>query len=1190
MSEAPPTDPGLTGEHGPPPASGGEAATVAPAAATPAPGTATLPEQVPGYDILGVLGRGGMGVVYKARHQRLNRIVALKMILAGGHAGEAELARFRTEAEAVARLRHPGVVQIYDVGEHAGRPYLALEYCDGGSLAGRLTGTPLPPAQAAALIEQLARAIDAAHQQKVIHRDLKPANVLLAADGTPKVTDFGLAKKLDEASGQTQTGAILGTPSYMAPEQASGKGKQVGSAADVYALGAILYECLTGRPPFRAATTMDTLLQVVEQEPVPPTQLQPKTPRDLETICLKCLHKEPTKRYATADDLADDLGRFQAGEPIAARPVGSVERAVKWVRRRPAVAGLSASLGLALVIGTAASTFFAVQADHRAKEAEINANTAHSNEIKANVAREQTEETLARSLLWPLGQVDDSLLNDIEIEAVWKLAESPSDRVRWLFLDYALERPTTTRQLCNRRELAVHAALGLDPAKRQRLEEVMKQRLLDETTTLEWHADYLYVALEGIRWPSRELLTSVVIRQMVDALVKGANSDPGFRLPSILKSVVAKLEPAEATVVARLLANALAKQTDFGVRFGLSEALGSVVAKLEPAEAVAVAQLLADALAKEEDISANPKLVGILRSVVARLGPTEAAEVARLLAVALAVNTYTRSQLVMALRLVEGKLEPAEVAAVATLVADYLALEDMARKDDPSATLWYLKVLKSVVVKLKPTEAAAVTHLLADALAKAEVSDSWAKPVRALELVAVQLEPTEAAAVARLLADALAKVRDPFALPILARALGSVVAKLEPAESAQLSARATRLLVDFLAKENNLRTQSFLVEALRSVVIKLESAEAAAAAQRLTDALAKEPNSYPRSLLANALGLVAVRLEPVEAAAVAHLLADALAKETATEPRILLAKALGLVADKLQPVKAAAVARLLVDALVKKANVARSELPSGPGPVAAHTELASALGAVAARIEPAEAAAVARLLADALAQETDSFTQLDLADALGAVVVRIEPAEAEWLCTKAARLLADALAKKKNADAHVYVQSELAMALGAVAAWMKPAEAAQLCVEAARLLTDTLAQVQPSRRAVSVRALAAVAVRIDPEATTPRCRLAAGTVAGWLSPSPHLGNAATLLQASEPLPCRFTTQQLVDLLKRPTCIGEARTVFLELLANRYKRPFTDVWEFVEWAEKHEPGLDFTSPPQRNPLAPGGKTS
>jgi serine/threonine protein kinase/WD40 repeat protein len=309
---------------------------------------------VRGYAILGELGRGGMGVVYKARHLRLNRVVALKMILAGGHAGEADLARFRTEAEAVARLQHPGVVQVFEAGEHDGLPYLALEYCAGGSLADRLQGTPMPPEQAAALVEQVSRAVAAAHQRHVLHRDLKPANVLLTEDGTPKVTDFGLAKKLDEA-GQTATGAVMGTASYMAPEQAQGQARAVGPAADVYALGAILYECLTGRPPFKAATTLETLRQVLNDEPVPPSQLQPKTPRDLETICLKCLHKEPLRRYESAEALADDLGRLQAGKPIHARPVGAVERAIKGVKRRPAIAALLVVTGvltLSLFAGT----------------------------------------------------------------------------------------------------------------------------------------------------------------------------------------------------------------------------------------------------------------------------------------------------------------------------------------------------------------------------------------------------------------------------------------------------------------------------------------------------------------------------------------------------------------------------------------------------------------------------------------------------------------------------------------------------------------------------------------------------------------------------------------------------------------------------------------------------------------------
>jgi hypothetical protein len=304
---------------------------------------------LPGYEILGELGRGGMGVVYKARQVGLNRLVALKVILAGEHAGPEQAARFRREAEAAARLQHPHIVQIHDIAEHQGRPYFSMEYVPGGSLAQKLGGTPLPARQAAGLVEALARAVQAAHEGGIVHRDLKPANVLLAADGQPKVADFGLAKWLDGSGGQTHTGAVFGTPSYMAPEQAAGRTKDVGPAADVYALGAILYEALTGRPPFRAATPRETLDQVVSEEPVPPAQLQRQIPRDLETVCLKCLQKEHHRRYAAAQDLADDLHRFLTGEPVEARPVRAWERAVKWVRRRPALAGLAVVATVALV-------------------------------------------------------------------------------------------------------------------------------------------------------------------------------------------------------------------------------------------------------------------------------------------------------------------------------------------------------------------------------------------------------------------------------------------------------------------------------------------------------------------------------------------------------------------------------------------------------------------------------------------------------------------------------------------------------------------------------------------------------------------------------------------------------------------------------------------------------------------------
>jgi serine/threonine protein kinase len=308
---------------------------------------------VPGYEIEGILGRGGMGIVYRARQTALNRPVALKMILGGGHAGPSERARFRFEAEAVARLQHPNIVQIYEVGEQADCPYLALELVEGTSLAERLKGKALPAREAADIVRTLARAVHFAHQRGVVHRDLKPANILLtggSALATPKITDFGLAKRLDGTGSQTQTGAVLGTPSYMAPEQAAGKVHDVGTATDIHALGVMLYEMLTGRPPFGGSTLLATLEQVRSKEPEPPRSLQPQVPRDLETICLKCLQKEPQDRYASAQALADDLDRFMKGELIHAQNFTIMNRLARTLNRSQNIGELGNLSGLLLAL------------------------------------------------------------------------------------------------------------------------------------------------------------------------------------------------------------------------------------------------------------------------------------------------------------------------------------------------------------------------------------------------------------------------------------------------------------------------------------------------------------------------------------------------------------------------------------------------------------------------------------------------------------------------------------------------------------------------------------------------------------------------------------------------------------------------------------------------------------------------
>jgi tetratricopeptide (TPR) repeat protein len=313
---------------------------------------------LPDYELVSELGRGGMGVVYTARHRRLNRTIALKMISQGTSADPEQRARLMVEGEAIARLRHPNIVQIHELGEADGRPFVALELLEGGSLADRLKWATEPPRAAAQLVATLARAMHAAHQAGIVHRDLKPSNILFDRDGVAKIVDFGLAKRLEAEEGHTRTGQVMGTPSYMAPEQAQGSSQRIGPCTDIYALGAILYEMLAGRPPFKSPSSLETIHQVIYADVVPLSRLQVKVPRDLETICLKCLDKDPEKRYGSGEDLAADLERYLENRPIIARRTPAWERGAKWVRRHPATATL-----IGVGMATAALVIVAVRTE-----------------------------------------------------------------------------------------------------------------------------------------------------------------------------------------------------------------------------------------------------------------------------------------------------------------------------------------------------------------------------------------------------------------------------------------------------------------------------------------------------------------------------------------------------------------------------------------------------------------------------------------------------------------------------------------------------------------------------------------------------------------------------------------------------------------------------------------------------------
>lgn len=505
------------------------------------------PIHVPGYEILGKLGHGGMGVVYKARQVGLKRIVALKVIRAGMHASTEQRLRFRREAEAVARLHHPNIVQIYDIGEHDGLPYFSLEHVEGGSLQQAAAATPQPPREAAALIEKIARALHYAHVNGIVHRDLKPANILLAGyakkspgsqtvamtddtDGSgsrsvepgvvPKISDFGLAKGFEEDATLTQSGQIVGSPSYMAPEQASGNVKDVGPLVDVYSLGATLYDLLTGRPPFKGMSVIETLDQVRNQEPVPPTELQHSIPRDLETICLKCLAKEPHRRYPSAEALAEDLRRFLHGEPITARPTGPVERFWRWSVRYP----IAAALMVSLLVGVCVSSGLAYWASIERYRADEEARRAAEATLREADEKKEAHRQLYHALLSSVREAS----NTAQPGWTWRALE---DLAKAKALDVAEADPVMLRTLAaealgrfDLREVSVLAE-GLDAKDVAFSGDGKRLAIVERRNALECTVQIWDVA-SGTR---RSTLSYSTLGTSFDLLFKNAGAHDGLK-------------------------------------------------------------------------------------------------------------------------------------------------------------------------------------------------------------------------------------------------------------------------------------------------------------------------------------------------------------------------------------------------------------------------------------------------------------------------------------------------------------------------------------------------------------------------------------------------------------------------------------------------------------------------------------